>query len=518
MKDWMTIGQLANLSGLSTKAIRLYEEKGILKSHSRSGSDYRLYTKLELNRAMQIKELRELGFTILEIASMQRLNENLDKNEIVKFLKNKKNESEANIADLISKKEKLDLIIASIEQTTVLNEHQRRYVMDNLRTQVKEELLHRKIVFDDQTERSIENEILLAEDKTIYGMVQTLRLIQSLAKDLNIPLGPGRGTAGGSVLLYALGFTKFFPLDYDLLPELFYKSRKPVIWIDISPLDVEKFRTELIKHISIDELKRNNVYIFECPFLEVLSKLQKKVGTINFDSYSDDSDEVLSPFLTSKLDDIFLFDIPKRSLMYANSTIDFIVQERDLQSLIRKELKTYKVTGSKDIVNLMTLSFPYENKVEQLNSYLSGKSWASVPEALIKKSKDRLSYTNGLLLYREQMISIICDYIGCTVAEANLLYFHLRGIEQVVNENLLVRFNTNIPSEIKDWILKNIKSVFLKSHMVSMWWFTKRSAIAQTLYPQEYRSCLEEWEKNHTGAWSDLGFIDRDYRPLALYW
>ena len=54
------------------------------------------------------------------------------------------------------------------------------------------------------------------------------------AKDENIPVGPGRGSAAGSLVLYGLGVTNLDPLKYDLLFERFLdESRREMPDIDI---------------------------------------------------------------------------------------------------------------------------------------------------------------------------------------------------------------------------------------------------------------------------------------------
>lgn len=74
---------------------------------------------------------------------------------------------------------------------------------------------------------------------------------------------------------------------------------------------------------------------------------------------------------------------------------------------------------------------------------------------------------------------------------------------------------------MKDWLtigqLAEVKSVFLKSHMVCMWWFIKISSVLNFRHPEKYRAAIKKWQDNHHSAWSDLGFIDKDFRPLALY-
>ena len=54
------------------------------------------------------------------------------------------------------------------------------------------------------------------------------------AKEKGIPVGPGRGSAAGSVVSYALGITDIDPLKYDLLFERFlYPPRESVSRISL---------------------------------------------------------------------------------------------------------------------------------------------------------------------------------------------------------------------------------------------------------------------------------------------
>ncbi|MBR0034279.1 MAG: DNA polymerase III subunit alpha, partial [Synergistaceae bacterium] len=69
------------------------------------------------------------------------------------------------------------------------------------------------------------------------------------AKDRNIPIGPGRGSAAGSVAAWSLKITDLDPLKYNLLFERFLNPERismPDIDTDVS----DKGRDELLKYIS----------------------------------------------------------------------------------------------------------------------------------------------------------------------------------------------------------------------------------------------------------------------------
>ncbi len=69
------------------------------------------------------------------------------------------------------------------------------------------------------------------------------------AKDMDIPVGPGRGSAAGSLVAYALRITNVNPLDYDLLFERFLNpARQSMPDIDIDFADDQ--RGEVIEYVK----------------------------------------------------------------------------------------------------------------------------------------------------------------------------------------------------------------------------------------------------------------------------
>lgn len=77
------------------------------------------------------------------------------------------------------------------------------------------------------------------------------------AKKLGVPVGPGRGSAAGSLVSYSLGITNIDPIKYDLLFERFLNPERismPDIDIDFSDRGREK-----VIHYVIDKYKEENV-------------------------------------------------------------------------------------------------------------------------------------------------------------------------------------------------------------------------------------------------------------------
>lgn len=63
----MKIGQLAERTGVSTKAIRYYEHIGVLPEPERSSNGYRSYSKTTADRIAFIQDAQTAGLSLVEI-------------------------------------------------------------------------------------------------------------------------------------------------------------------------------------------------------------------------------------------------------------------------------------------------------------------------------------------------------------------------------------------------------------------------------------------------------------------
>lgn len=71
----MFIGALAKASGLSPKAIRYYEELGLLSDATRTESGYRVYSDQDVERLRFILGAKALGFSLHEIKDIVALHD-----------------------------------------------------------------------------------------------------------------------------------------------------------------------------------------------------------------------------------------------------------------------------------------------------------------------------------------------------------------------------------------------------------------------------------------------------------
>ncbi len=122
-------------------------------------------------------------------------------------------------------------------------EQRRRSVWEPL--QAKEKL---KYSFEDY-EKRINSEISTITDMKFPGYFLIVWDFIKYAVEQGIPVGPGRGSAAGSLVAYCLGITDVDPLQYDLLFERFLNPER----VSMPDIDIDfcvRGRAEVINHVS----------------------------------------------------------------------------------------------------------------------------------------------------------------------------------------------------------------------------------------------------------------------------
>lgn len=116
----MRIGEFAKRAGVTPRTVRYYESLGLLGPSAREGSGFRYYTEIELEKLQKINDLKELGLSLEEIASVFPLyfedpTRLKGKRKIVEILKSHLQETEDKIASLEQFRSELATTIDRIE-------------------------------------------------------------------------------------------------------------------------------------------------------------------------------------------------------------------------------------------------------------------------------------------------------------------------------------------------------------------------------------------------------------------
>jgi MerR family transcriptional regulator, thiopeptide resistance regulator len=69
-KEYWKIGELANQTGLTVRALHHYDHKGLLHPSDSSESGHRLYTKEDIAKLQQVVSLKQMGFSLEQIKSL----------------------------------------------------------------------------------------------------------------------------------------------------------------------------------------------------------------------------------------------------------------------------------------------------------------------------------------------------------------------------------------------------------------------------------------------------------------
>lgn len=69
----MNISDVAKKTGLTSKAIRFYEEKGLVTPPMRSDNGYRSYSQKHLDELTLLRQARQVGFNLEECGELVNL-------------------------------------------------------------------------------------------------------------------------------------------------------------------------------------------------------------------------------------------------------------------------------------------------------------------------------------------------------------------------------------------------------------------------------------------------------------
>jgi DNA-binding transcriptional MerR regulator len=112
------IKQLAELSGLTKRTLRYYDEIGLLKPGNINSSGYRIYTQTEIDKLQQILFYRTLG---VNLKSILKIINSPDFDELHAL--------KEHLKKITKQKEQLEILINNVEKTIMAKE--RRIIMSN---------------------------------------------------------------------------------------------------------------------------------------------------------------------------------------------------------------------------------------------------------------------------------------------------------------------------------------------------------------------------------------------------
>jgi MerR family copper efflux transcriptional regulator len=110
LSNIMNISEVAKLTNLSTKSIRLYEDKGVISEPMRSENGYRTYTQKQIKELSVVAKARSAGFSLEECKELVALADNpcRESADVKAKAQSKLDEVNRKIADLMAIKTTLE--------------------------------------------------------------------------------------------------------------------------------------------------------------------------------------------------------------------------------------------------------------------------------------------------------------------------------------------------------------------------------------------------------------------------
>lgn len=81
----LQIGEVADRVGLSLRTVRYYEEQGLLTPESRTTGGFRLFSEVQVDRLLLIKQMKPLGFTVQEMRELLDARDGAQKETLMRF-------------------------------------------------------------------------------------------------------------------------------------------------------------------------------------------------------------------------------------------------------------------------------------------------------------------------------------------------------------------------------------------------------------------------------------------------
>ncbi len=181
-RSWR-IGELAAASGLSVRALRHYDELGLLTPSERTGSGYRLYSETEVRRLYRIVALRRLGLGLDTVGAAL----DGDGSELAAVVRRQRDAVVAELAERAALRDRLDALCAELDRG-------REPTVDQLITTMEAMQMHEKYYTEEQLERLKRRGDALGPERIAEAEREWAELFGRLRTAMQAGVAPGDGS------------------------------------------------------------------------------------------------------------------------------------------------------------------------------------------------------------------------------------------------------------------------------------------------------------------------------------
>lgn len=258
------------------------------------------------------------------------------------------------------------LPVFKIDNGKSLEEYLLELTKDNLNKIIRDKSLDgdQKKIYQERIDR----EILTINEMGFAGYFLVVADFINYAKSKGIPVGPGRGSAAGSLVAYALGITEVDPIPYNLIFERFLNPER----VSMPDIDIDfcgEGRDEVIRYVT-DKYGADKVAQIGTFGTMSAKAVVKDVGRVMGIPYADvDRVSKLIPSFRGRV-----FSIEE--------AIKNVPELKDL------------ISSSEDLTELIELAKPLENMVRHSSTHAAGVVISNEPLSdyvpLYKGAKDEI--------------------------------------------------------------------------------------------------------------------------------
>jgi DNA-binding transcriptional MerR regulator len=495
----LSIGRFAELANVSPRTVRHYESIGLISAAVRGDNGYRYYDQSLVERVCRIRELQGLGFSLDEIKDILTVSDQ----EFIESLTRKLQEVDSELQNLDECRSRIMMILSvskKIVSCEPINDHERNQFMKALREEIISGLQTKCGQVTSAHLGYLERDRGLLGTEGTQELVAVVKKCVEFAKEKNLLLGPGRGSAPASITLFGLGFSAIDPSQYNLIPERL-TTQEPEIHIDVEYERGQEF-VDFCRDVS-RTLSYGQIHAFKMPLLDIIKNVHRRIGKeIDYRAIDDDSDLVLKHFRSGEIEKIFLFDMSEKALImkYENLLPGYTGTEK-----MSEYLRSQQVESSRDILNIAALWRPHSQGIlDRLDRYREAKMKPVSYSFLSPKLLKLLEPNYGLVIYHEDIVRIIAEYTSWSLDRCNRLRRNI-VLKKPDAEIDLLELRRLAPKEVVELVLEEIPWSFCQPHVIAFAQLTKQTAVLRSLHQDLYFEEIQAWEKKYGFTWDDIG-------------
>ncbi len=505
-----SIGHVAQITNLTARTLRHYEDKGLITSFRNVESGHRHYSSEEIQKIERVKKFKSMEFSLDEIKSLLFSEENMLQVNLEEKFEYKIEAIDRKLTRLELSKEQVQnqlLVTRKFFNGSSLEINQRRVLMETLKTEILNQLKKRKTVGMKELEL-LKRENYLIDNLEKRKFFKALKDCLAFAKREGIRVGPARGASPALLSLYALGWSDFDPTDYNLIPERFAATDFD-LHIDVEFKNGKKF-IDFCKQVS-QTLPFGRIEAFKLPILDIIENVKNRIeSSFNCDDFDNDDPLILDQFRKGEIDYIFSFDIPKETLMSKYMDNNYYKLGKT-KKMFSEYLKSQEIYNYKDLLNIEAIFRPNNLDTksfmrEYIDRYPKAKVKKHSYTCLSSAINEYLKPNFGVIIYQEDIIHIIREYTSWSYEKCN--YFRRSLQRETISEGEKIELLEYMDSKVVELLEKESPVVFCKAHAVGAWSkIIKTTALFKALYKDIYLEEIKKWESENGYSWGDFGFI-----------